>query len=108
MSLAIAGMGWVTPLGNSVHAVWERLLRGDEASATPISEQFADRSYSAFRVPESAVTGLAHPRLRRGSVILRFAATAGLGVGRASCRGREEISVVGGLLKKKKNNESRQ
>jgi len=78
MSLAIAGMGWVTPLGNSVHAVWERLLRGDEASATPISEQFADRSYSAFRVPESAVTGLAHPRLRRASVISRFAATAGL------------------------------
>src|SRR3989440_1128294 len=78
MSLAIAGMGWVTPLGNSVDAVWERLLRGDEASATPISEQFADRSYSAFRVPESAVTGLAHPRLRRASVISRFAALAGL------------------------------
>src|SRR5438094_9487271 len=78
MSLAIAGMGWVTPLGNGVGAVWERLLRGDEASATPISEQFADRSYSVFRVPESAVTGLAHPRLRRASVISRFAATAGL------------------------------
>jgi len=78
MSLAIAGMGWVTPLGNGVDAVWERLLRGDEASATPISEQFADRSYSVFRVPASAVTGLAHPRLRRASVISRFAATAGL------------------------------
>src|SRR5437867_12286029 len=78
MSLAIAGMGWVTPLGNGVDAVWERLLRGDEASATPTSAQFADRSYSVFRVPESAVTGLAHPRLRRASVISRFAATAGL------------------------------
>jgi 3-oxoacyl-(acyl-carrier-protein) synthase len=71
-------MGWVTPLGNGVDAVWERLLRGDEASATLISEQFGDRSYSAFRVPESALTGLAHPRLRRASVISRFAATAGL------------------------------
>ena len=78
MSLAIAGMGWVTPLGNGVDAVWERLLRGDEASATAISEQFGDRSYSAFRVPESALTGLAHPRLRRASVISRFAVTAGL------------------------------
>ena len=78
MSLAIAGMGWVTPFGNGVDAVWERLLRGDEASATPISEQFGDRSYSAFRVPESALTGLAHPRLRRASVISRFAAAAGL------------------------------
>jgi 3-oxoacyl-(acyl-carrier-protein) synthase len=78
MSLAIAGMGWVTPLGNGVDAVWERLLRGDEASSTPISEQFADRSYSVFRVPESTATGLVHPRLRRASVISRFAATAGL------------------------------
>ncbi len=78
MSLAIAGMGWVTPLGNGVDAVWESLLRGDEASATAVSEQFGDRSYSAFRVPESAVTGLAHPRLRRASVISRFAAAAGL------------------------------
>ncbi len=78
MSLAIAGMGWVTPLGNGVDTVWERLLHGDEASATPISEQLGDRSYCAFRVPESALTGLAHPRLRRASVISRFAATAGL------------------------------
>jgi 3-oxoacyl-[acyl-carrier-protein] synthase II len=78
MSLAIAGMGWVTPLGNGVDPVWDRLLHGDEASATAISEQFGDRSYSAFRVPESALTGLAHPRLRRASVISRFAAAAGL------------------------------
>src|SRR5438093_12543841 len=99
MSLAIAGMGWVTPLGNSVDAVWERLLRGDEASATPISEQFADRSYSVFRVPESAVTGLAHPRLRRASVISRFAATAGLGALQAvavsvDSRNAERIGLV--------------
>ena len=78
MSLAIAGMGWVTPLGNGVDPVWDRLLHGDEASATAISEKFGDRSYSAFRVPESALTGLTHPRLRRASVISRFAAAAGL------------------------------
>jgi 3-oxoacyl-(acyl-carrier-protein) synthase len=78
MSLAIAGMGWVTPLGNGVDPVWDRLLHGDEASATAIFEQFGDRSYSAFRVPESALSGLAHPRLRRASMISRFAAAAGL------------------------------
>jgi 3-oxoacyl-[acyl-carrier-protein] synthase II len=78
MSLAIAGMGWVTPLGKGTHAVWERLLRGDEASATTINEQFGGRPYCVFRVPESALTSLAHPRLRRASVISRFAATAGL------------------------------
>jgi len=78
MSLAIAGMGWVTPLGNGVDPVWDRLLHGDEASATAISEQFGDRSYSAFRIPESTLSGLVHPRLRRASVISRFAAAAGL------------------------------
>src|SRR5215469_5552284 len=84
MSLAIAGMGWVTPLGSGVDSVWERLLQGDEASAAAISEQFADRSYCGFRVPESALTGLAHPRLRRASAISRFAAAAGLEALRAS------------------------
>jgi 3-oxoacyl-(acyl-carrier-protein) synthase len=78
MSLAIAGMGWVTPLGNGVDPVWDRLLHGEEASATAISEQLGDRSYSAFRIPESALSGLVHPRLRRASVISRFAAAAGL------------------------------
>ena len=78
MSLAIAGMGWVTPLGIGVDSVWERLLHGDQAAATTISEEFADRPYNVFRVPESTLTGLAHPRLRRASVISRFAAAAGL------------------------------
>ena len=49
MSLAIAGMGWVTPLGTGVDSVWERLLQGEEASATTISEQFVDRVYNVFR-----------------------------------------------------------
>jgi len=55
MSLAIAGMGWVTPLGSSVDSVWDRLLHGDEASATTIAEEFGDRSYNVFRVPESVL-----------------------------------------------------
>ena len=84
MSLAIAGMGWVTPLGGGVDSVWDRLLHGHEASATTVSEQFGDRSYSAFRVPESVMAGFAHPRLRRASVISRFAATAGLDALRAA------------------------
>src|SRR5206468_2003715 len=78
MSLAIAGMGWVTPLGTGVDSVWEQLLQGEEASATTISEQSADRVYSVFRVPESALKGISHPRLRRASAISRFAAAAGL------------------------------
>jgi 3-oxoacyl-(acyl-carrier-protein) synthase len=84
MSLAIAGMGWVTPLANGVDSVWERLLHGDEASATTISEEFGDRSYNVFRVPESALKSAAHPRLRRASAISRFAAVAGLDALRAA------------------------
>src|SRR6476659_7127461 len=78
MSLAIAGMGWVTPLGTGIDSVWKRLLEGEEACATTISEQFADRVYNVFRVPESALKGISHPRLRRASPISRFAAAAGL------------------------------
>jgi len=84
MSLAIAGMGWVTPLGSGVDSVWDQLLHGHEASATTISEQFGDRSYSVFRVPESLMASFAHPRLRRASVISRFAAAAGLDALRAA------------------------
>jgi len=84
MSLAIAGMGWVTPLGGGVDSVWDQLLHGHEASATTISEQFGDQSYSVFRVPESVMAGFAHPRLRRASVISRFAAAAGLDALRAA------------------------
>lgn len=78
MSLAIAGMGWVTPLGTGIDSVWERLLEGKEASATTVSEESAERVYSVFRVPESAMKSFAHPRLRRASAISRFAAIAGL------------------------------
>jgi 3-oxoacyl-(acyl-carrier-protein) synthase len=78
MSLAIAGMGWVTPLGRGIDSVWEQLLHGSEASATTVSEQFGDRPYNVFRVPQSAMAGFAHPRLRRASLISRLAAAAGL------------------------------
>ena len=79
MNLAIAGMGWITPLGSGVDPVWERLLQGDEARAEKITDQFGDQCYSVFHVPESALaSSAAHPRLRRASVISRFAAAAGV------------------------------
>jgi 3-oxoacyl-[acyl-carrier-protein] synthase II len=79
MSLGIAGIGWITPLGSGVDLVWERLLQGEEATAEKITEQFSDQSYSVFRVPDSALVNLPpHSRLRRASLISRFAAAAGL------------------------------
>jgi 3-oxoacyl-(acyl-carrier-protein) synthase len=78
MSLHIAGMGWVTPLGSGVEQVWHRLLNGDTAVAEPLSSPLG-RDYSVFRVPSSALAKApAHPRLRRSSAISRFAAVAGL------------------------------
>ena len=79
MSLRIAGMGWVTPLGRGIDPVWDRLIRRDEAIAQPISDSISEKVYSAFRVPADALKDLLpHPRLRRASAISRFAAAAGL------------------------------
>jgi 3-oxoacyl-(acyl-carrier-protein) synthase len=79
MSLRIAGMEWVTPLGNGLDAVWQRLLRGEESLPKTIAGPFGQRNYSVFRVPDDALAGLpTHPRLRRASAISRFAVAAGL------------------------------
>ncbi len=75
MSLAIRGMGWVTPLGHDIANVWNKLLRSEEAAAEIISDPISAISYPAFRVPE---TPSRHPRLRRSSAISRFAVEAGL------------------------------
>jgi 3-oxoacyl-[acyl-carrier-protein] synthase II len=78
MSLHIAGMGWVTPLGSGVEEVWNRLLNGESASAETLSSPLG-RDYPVFRVPASATAKApAHPRLRRSSAISRFAVVAGL------------------------------
>lgn len=79
MSLRIAGMGWITPLGRGIDPVWDNLLAGDEATPKLISDSVSDKTYSAFCVSTDALKDLPpHPRLRRASAISRFAAAAGL------------------------------
>lgn len=79
MSLRIAGMGWVTPLGRGVDAVWNRLVAGEEASAQSISDDAEGKKYPFLPVPSAALKNLPpHARLRRASAISRFAAAAGL------------------------------
>ena len=78
MSLLIAGMGWVTPLGSGVEEVWQRLVKGETAVAESISSPLGP-DYPVFRVPAAATAQApAHPRLRRSSAISKFAAVAGL------------------------------
>ena len=78
MSLRIAGMGWVTPLGSGIEDVWNRLVKGETAVAESISSPLG-KDYPVLRVPASATAQApAHPRLRRSSAISRFAAVAGL------------------------------
>ena len=79
MSVRIAGMGWITPLGRGIEEVWNRLLQGDEAFPETISRSEGDKTYQGFLVPSEALSNLPpHPRLRRASAISRFAAAAGL------------------------------
>ena len=79
MSLRIAGMGWVTPLGSEIPEVWARLLAGEVATSETISSPLQPRTFQAFRVPAPALAKMpAHPRLRRSSAISKFAVTAGL------------------------------
>jgi 3-oxoacyl-(acyl-carrier-protein) synthase len=78
MSLGIAGMGWVTPFGSDLTGVWDRLLNGERTSAASISSPLG-HPYRVFPVPAEAIARApAHPRLRRASVISRFAVVAGL------------------------------
>jgi 3-oxoacyl-(acyl-carrier-protein) synthase len=75
MSLGIAGMGWVTPLGSDLSGVWQSLLNGETASVQSVSSPLG-RTYPV--IPVATERAPAHPRLRRSSAISRFAVIAGL------------------------------
>jgi 3-oxoacyl-(acyl-carrier-protein) synthase len=77
MSLRIAGMSWVTPLGSDLHDVWQRLLAGETAPVEILENERNGARYLVRRVP-STTPFPSHPRLRRASAISRFAAAAGL------------------------------
>jgi len=77
MSLSIAGMSWVTPLGSDVDDVWQRLLAGETAPVEILENEQNGARYLVRRVPAKTPFP-AHPRLRRASAISRFAAAAGL------------------------------
>ena len=79
MSVHIAGMGWVTPLGSGLAEVWEQICAGKKPTLEEIAGPSDAKPHSCFRVPPAALEQLpAHPRLRRASAISRFAAAAAM------------------------------
>jgi 3-oxoacyl-(acyl-carrier-protein) synthase len=77
MSLSIAGMSWITPLGSGVDDVWQQLVAGESAPVEILENEKNGARYLVRRVPSSTPFP-SHPRLRRASAISRFAAAAGL------------------------------
>src|SRR5437764_12132617 len=79
MSLTIAGMSWVTPLGSSVDDVWQQLVAGEAALVETLENEQNGARYLVRRVPATLTAQLPpHPRVRRASALSRFAAPAGL------------------------------
>jgi len=77
MKASIIGMGWVTPLGRDLDAVWQAIQ--DERQPIPVSQSssFGASLCPVLRVPdEDLVEAEALPRLRRSSRISHLAVTA--------------------------------
>lgn len=79
MTIAIQGLGWVTPLGGGLEEVWQRVSGGERAAAREIQNPHSQRKHFYFPVPPKLVDALGrNPRLRRSSPISYYAASAGL------------------------------
>jgi hypothetical protein len=79
MSVAIAGLGWVTPLGTDLDEVWAQLDAGVVAETRTLTNPETGRPHPFIGVPPAVTAHLArNPRLRRSSAISYFAVAAGL------------------------------
>jgi 3-oxoacyl-(acyl-carrier-protein) synthase len=79
MSVRLAGLGWVTPLGGTLTGVWAKLCAGEKAVAQSLGDSLGTNECLGFLVPPSAIAEAPrHPRLRRASAISRYAVAAGL------------------------------
>lgn len=95
MSLCLAGLGWVTPLGSTIDGVWAKLLAGAEAEVATLGESLGEKSCRVFPVPPPVIAEAArHPRLRRSSAISRFAVIAGLSALRDAALEMNEASAA--------------
>ncbi len=79
MSVGIAGMGWVTPLGTDLEKVWAQIRDGIVPETKTLTNPESGRLYPIFTTPPEAIAHLArNPRLRRSSHVGTIAVAAGL------------------------------
>ncbi|MEQ1862114.1 MAG: beta-ketoacyl synthase N-terminal-like domain-containing protein [Chthoniobacteraceae bacterium] len=77
MKAGIAGLGWVTPLGSELDAVFTALREGAVAETTSLRNPESGRELPTRPVPARLIEHLArNPRLRRSSNISYFAVAA--------------------------------
>jgi len=77
MKAAIAGLGWITPLGGDLAQVWQALRSGAVAETRPVENPETGRMLACRPVSPKLVEYLArHPRMRRSSPISYFAVAA--------------------------------
>ena len=79
MSVGIAGLGWVTPLGAGLEEVWAQVRDGIVPEMKTLTNPETGRALPYLATPPAAVAHLArNPRLRRASNISILAVAAGL------------------------------
>ncbi len=79
--LTLQGIGWVTPLGNGLEEVWQRLMAGERAAIAELASPHGGGARKQFYVPvpPAQVEWLGRtPRIRRSSAITYFTVAAGL------------------------------
>lgn len=95
MSLRIQGLGWATPLGRELEAVWQSIKAGGAAPETTLANPFNTRTFPVRRIDPSAVADVSrHPRLRRSSAISLFAAAAAQDAMKACDPSAERLALV--------------
>jgi hypothetical protein len=77
MNVCIQGLGWVTPLGRDLSAVWQAVRNGTVPQPSLLENPFNGRTFPVRRIDPATLTDVARlPRLRRSSVISHFAVAA--------------------------------
>lgn len=93
MKTFVQGLAWITPLGDGIEEVWQKMVAGETAPVNQLTDPETGAEYIACRVPQDLAKA-SHPRLRRVSAISRFAAAAGLAALQGTGISRDQLGLV--------------